>query len=181
MCGKLSVGTMTPDGQSKEVLVIRSVRAFRCIGVCCLVIALAAMGLTACRSGTAQPTKGLAEEDSNTSVDSIAGEWRMLHRGTELLSKVGLSLSDDGTFVSLGQQGEEIDTGVYTYEDEILKLMGDPCTGASGLKIDPCIGTYKVVTRLERNKIVAITLQLIEDPSLSRSLDFGGQEFARPK
>lgn len=154
----------------------------KCVCSLMIVVALLALfALAACKPEATGATPVAEAEEKVATAVGLVGEWRMLHRGTDILSKVGLSLTADGTYTQLGQRGETVDTGTYTVEGDVLKLVGSPCTGANGLKIDPCVGEYTVVTKQEGNKVVGITLNLVEDPSLSRSLDFGGQEFALPE
>jgi len=150
----------------------------------CLMVGVALLALFALAACEKEATGATPVAEVEKEVDTAAGlvgEWRMLHRGTNILSKVGLSLAADGTYVQLGSRGETVDSGTYTVEGDTIKLLGAPCTGANGMKIDPCVGEYTVVTKQEGGKVVGITLDLVLDPSLSRSLDFGGQEFALPE
>ncbi|NLG27509.1 MAG: hypothetical protein GX557_06335 [Chloroflexi bacterium] len=150
--------------------------------VVCVVVSLVLLVLTGCgKEQESTPEGETTIEQPATVTEGLVGDWQLKHRGTDIVSKVTLALAADGTFIHLGQRGEQVDNGTYTFEGDELRITGGPCSGSSGLKVDPCVGVYKVEKQEEGGAITAITLQLVEDPSLGRSLDFGGQEFVRTK
>jgi len=145
--------------------------------ICCIMLVLALLALVACQKEAAESTPDTAVvEETIAEGGNLVGSWQMKFGGTDLLSKSGLVLAADGTFTYLGQRGETLDSGKYTIDGDQLSLDGTPCTSSGGVKVSPCVGVYTIsVTQSDTTTIM--TLQLVEDPSLNRSLAFGGQDF----
>lgn len=149
--------------------------------VCCVLLVLTLFTLVACKKDAAESTPGpVGAGETTTQSSNVVGDWKMKIRGTTLVSKATLSLAQDGTFTYTGQRGETVDSGKYWVDGDELNLEGESCTSAGGVKVSPCVGVYKVsVTQGDTDSV--LVLQLVKDPSLSRSLELGGQDFALAK
>jgi hypothetical protein len=170
--------------EDKEALVNNRkwVSSRACVRMVFVVFAL--LAVLGCRKEEAeeQSTPGPVVEDvTTTGVSGLVGNWQMKMRGTNLVIKSTLSLTKEGTYTYMGQRGETIDTGTYKVDGENLILEGSSCTGPQGEKLSPCVGVYKVTITWQGETATGMMLLIVDDPSLSRRVDFGGQEFVPAK
>jgi hypothetical protein len=149
-----------------------------------VLVVFALLALLGCSKEEAeeQSTPGPVVEDvTTTGASGVVGNWQMKMRGTDLVLKSTLSLTAEGTYTYTGQRGEILDSGTYRVDGENLTLEGASCTGPQGDKLTPCVGVYKMTLTQQGDTVTGMMLLIVDDPSLSRRVDFGGQDFVPAK